>query len=130
MNGYRNDGAPFSANHGRRSSLYRHQSSTLYSSFGDDEEVDENSAARTQREQGQEAVGLRRLREDPRMEVESEEEDDMSDADERTKLRSGSGMNAKMRSGGSSGVNRQLINGVANADGVNRRNGSPLKSPR
>ncbi|EJD05516.1 DUF803-domain-containing protein [Fomitiporia mediterranea MF3/22] len=74
IGGYRPDGAPHSAGFGRHSSLYRHQTSTLYSAFEEDGELEEP---------GREAVGLRRLREEP-----EETDDDFSDADERTRLRS------------------------------------------
>ncbi|KAF8872421.1 magnesium transporter NIPA-domain-containing protein [Infundibulicybe gibba] len=58
--------APRPNGHGRRSSLYRAQTSTLFNAFEEDE-------------QGSESVGLHQLRE------ESEDEDE--DADERTRLR-------------------------------------------
>jgi len=77
--GYGPDDVPYSAAHGRRSSLYRQQSSTLFNAFGDDDE-----------ELG-ESVGLARLREEP-----GEDDDDDDEPvpyggvaeDERTLLRS------------------------------------------
>ncbi|KAI0646630.1 DUF803-domain-containing protein [Trametes meyenii] len=63
-------GAPFSPAHGRRSSLYRHQSQALFNAFEDDE--DEYAEGR---------VGLNTLHEGA--------EDDELEADERTLLRSG-----------------------------------------
>jgi len=65
----RGDGTPRTAGHGRRGSLYRAQSSTLFNAF----DVEDD--------RGIESVGLHRLRE------EDEVEDD-DDADERTRLRS------------------------------------------
>ncbi|KZS97161.1 DUF803-domain-containing protein [Sistotremastrum niveocremeum HHB9708] len=67
QSGYRPDGAPHSAGHGRRSSLYRAQSSTLFNAF----EEEENA-------------GLQRLDEDD----DELEEDRPFEADERTRLRS------------------------------------------
>jgi len=69
MDGWGDMGTPRSANfgHGRRSSIYRAQTSTLFNTFEEDGDV--------------ENVGLHRLREDPR-------EDEDEDADERTALRS------------------------------------------
>jgi hypothetical protein len=61
--------APSPHGHGRRSSLYRNQSSTLFNAF---EEHDQNGNTA-------ESVGLQRLREE-------ESDDDMEDADERTRL--------------------------------------------
>lgn len=61
---------PRMSGHGRRSSLYRAQSSTLFSAF----EADDDAAARPL-----DSVGLHRLRE--------EDESDGEDADERTRLR-------------------------------------------
>ena len=128
--GYRADGAPFSAGHGRRSSLYRHQSSTLYSAFGEDEE--EAAAAggsSAPNGQGQETMGLRRLREEP--EPEDPSEDEMSDADERTKLRSGGGRSGESARSGASG--RKLQNGKQNGvarSGSRSHSGSPMRSPR
>ncbi|KII91293.1 hypothetical protein PLICRDRAFT_51462 [Plicaturopsis crispa FD-325 SS-3] len=60
----RPDGAPHSAGHGRRSSLYRAQSSTLFNAFEEEEPRD--------------SLALEQLR----------EEDDEDEADERTHLRS------------------------------------------
>ncbi|KAL5498586.1 hypothetical protein ACEPAH_1940 [Sanghuangporus vaninii] len=74
VNGYRVDGSPFSAGHGRHSSLYRHQTSTLYNAFEEDDELEGP---------GRETVGLRSLHEEP-----EEDDDELSDADERTGLRS------------------------------------------
>ncbi|KAF9457921.1 magnesium transporter NIPA-domain-containing protein [Collybia nuda] len=62
--------APPARGHGRRSSLYRNQTSTLFNAF---EEHDQNGDA-------PESVGLQRLRE------EEESDDDDLDADERTRL--------------------------------------------
>lgn len=76
----RTDGIPLSAGHGRRSSLYRHQSRTLFSAFGDEDDELE----------GRNAAGLQRLREEPEEETDREQEtDDLSEPDERTGLRSG-----------------------------------------
>lgn len=81
-------GGPNSAGHQRRGSLYRHQTSTLFSAFGEDDELEGS---------GREAVSLQRLREEPEPrdddddadegESEEDEDDDASDADERTHLR-------------------------------------------
>ncbi|EMD34727.1 hypothetical protein CERSUDRAFT_116922 [Gelatoporia subvermispora B] len=60
-------GAPLSTRHGRHSSLYRAQSTTLFNAFEEDE--------------GADAVGLSRLQEADR------EDDELSEADERTHLR-------------------------------------------
>ncbi|PAV20420.1 hypothetical protein PNOK_0304700 [Pyrrhoderma noxium] len=65
-------GVPYSAGHGRRSSIYRHQTNTLFNAFGDDDELEGS---------GREAVGLQQLREQT-----EEGDDDLSDADERTQL--------------------------------------------
>lgn len=73
---YRPDGAPYSAGHGRHSSLYRHQTSTLYSAFDEDDELEGS---------GRETVGLQRLRGVPEGE---DLDDELSDADERTHLQS------------------------------------------
>lgn len=70
----------FSAGHGRRGSLYRHQSSTLFNAFEEDEVGAE----------GVESVGLHQLRELPGEEDEDEhdvDDDADDDADERTLLR-------------------------------------------
>lgn len=111
VNGYRADGAPFSAGHGRRSSLYRHQTSTLYNAFEEDDELEGSG-------RGHETLGLRRLREEPE---EEEIEDDLSDADERTGLRSA--------------VGRRERNGDARLQSVRRESSrshssSPRLSPR
>lgn len=58
---------PRTAGHGRRSSLYRQQTSTLFNSFEGEEDVGDN-------------VGLHQLRE------EDESDDESVDADERTHL--------------------------------------------
>ncbi|KAH7910664.1 magnesium transporter NIPA-domain-containing protein [Hygrophoropsis aurantiaca] len=63
----RPDGVLHSAGHGRRSSIYRAQSSTLFNAFEEEETRD--------------AVPLSQLRES------EDEDDDDSDADERTRLR-------------------------------------------
>ncbi|KAH8116034.1 DUF803-domain-containing protein [Phellopilus nigrolimitatus] len=73
--GFRGDGAPYPSGHAHRGSLYRHQTSTLFNAFGDDDELEGT---------GREAVGLRRLRE----ESDEEADHDLSDSDERTQLRS------------------------------------------
>lgn len=65
---------PRSTGHGRRSSLYRAQSSTLFNAFDGDDDV-----------RPSESMGLQQLKE----EDETEEEDDAYDADERTRLRNG-----------------------------------------
>lgn len=64
----RADGALNSSGHGRRSSLYRAQSTTLFNAFEEDEE---------------DAVALGELHED--------DEDDEDEADERTRLNNGNG---------------------------------------
>ncbi|TFK41424.1 magnesium transporter NIPA-domain-containing protein [Crucibulum laeve] len=91
--------------HGRQSSLYRQQSSTLFSAFGDEEE------------HGVESVGLQRLRED------SEEDDD--DSDERTLLNSNTKGKGRANGGASGSVSphtsRTPVNGVLN--GTGHRNG-------
>ena len=71
--GYGDDGVPHSATHGRRSSLYRHQSGVLFNAFDDggDDRI-------------RETVGLSDLREDS----EGEDEFDRDDADERSHLHS------------------------------------------
>lgn len=62
---YGPDGTPTSATHGRRSSLYRQQSSTLFNAFGDDE-LDDGELG--------ESVSLTRLREEPGEDEEDEDE--------------------------------------------------------
>ncbi len=64
--GYDPDGAPYSATHGRHSSLYRQQSSTLFNAFGDDDELGDAEIG--------ESVGLTRLREEPGEEDDEEDE--------------------------------------------------------
>jgi len=77
------DGALRSAGHGRRSSLYRMQSSTLFSAFEDGEE-----------DAGHHSNGaLPRLRE----EDEDEDDDDGVEADERTRLRNSHAAKAQMQ---------------------------------
>lgn len=70
------DGAPRSARHGRQSSIYRAQSSTLFNAFEEDDEGDHppNSG------------GLPRLREEDE-EEEDDDNDDGVEADERSTLR-------------------------------------------
>ncbi|OBZ77613.1 putative magnesium transporter NIPA4 [Grifola frondosa] len=67
---YRPDAPPNSAGHGRRSSLYRAQSTTLFNAFEEDDGLGDS-------------VGLSQL-----PEAEEEGEDDELEADERTHLRS------------------------------------------
>ena len=67
----RSDGVPHSAGHGRQSSLYRAQSTTLFSAFEED---------------GVTSMALSRLRESEEEGDEGVEDD--SDADERTRLHS------------------------------------------
>lgn len=74
---YRTDPPLSAGGNARRSSLYRHQSSTLFNAFGDDEDDEFDGRPR-------EEVGLQRLREEPEMEDEGE----LSEVDERTHLRS------------------------------------------
>ncbi|KAI5121133.1 hypothetical protein M0805_002805 [Coniferiporia weirii] len=69
------DGNAYPAAHGRRNSLYRHQTSTLFSAFDEDDELEGS---------GREVVGMHRLREEP----DEDGNDDLSDADERTRLHS------------------------------------------
>lgn len=79
-------GVPFSPVHGRRSSLYRIQTQTLFSAFGEDEYEygDADGAARH-------GVGLNTLHEGA--------EDDELEADERTHLRSGRRHGSRSHSG-------------------------------
>ncbi|THH04902.1 hypothetical protein EW145_g5186 [Phellinidium pouzarii] len=97
------DGGLYS-NHTRRSSLYRHQTSTLFSAFGEDDELEGS---------GRETMGLHRLREEP-----DEEDDDLSDSDERTHLR------LENRSAGR-GVPPQHVR-----EGERSHSNSPRLSPR
>lgn len=76
--GYGPDGTPTSAAHGRRSSLYRQQSSTLFSAFGDDDELGDGELG--------ESVGLTRLREEPGEDEEDEDEHNGVAEDQRTLL--------------------------------------------
>lgn len=107
LSGYRADGAPFSAGHGRHSSLYRHQTSTLYSAFEEDDELEGP---------GRETVGLRSLREEP----EDDDDDEMSDADERTGLRSAR-LKRRPENGQVSSIRRENSRSHSN---------SPRSSPR
>jgi len=75
VEGGRSEGAPPRMNHGRRSSLYRPQASTLFNAF----EVDENISR-------QENVGLHQLREED--EYDENHSDNENDANELTLLRS------------------------------------------
>ncbi|KAI0824890.1 DUF803-domain-containing protein [Trametes gibbosa] len=68
-------GVPFSPAHGRRSSLYRNQTQTLFNAFEEDEEYADGDVAPLR------GVGLNTLHEGA--------EDDELEADERTHLRSG-----------------------------------------
>jgi hypothetical protein len=75
--------SPASMSHGRRSSIYRAQSATLFNSFG------------LARETPTENVALEEMREEEEVDDENENDDDDDDdddgADERTHLRSGKG---------------------------------------
>lgn len=73
---YRTDPPLSAGGHARRSSLYRHQTSTLFNAFGDDDDEFDGRP--------REEVGLQRLREEPEMEDDGE----LSEVDERTHLRS------------------------------------------
>ncbi|KAF5389676.1 hypothetical protein D9757_006045 [Collybiopsis confluens] len=68
-------GSPLRPTHGRRSSLYRSQTSTLFNAFDGPED-----------DRGQEHVGLHQLREED--EYGDEHDDDDDDANEMTRLRS------------------------------------------
>ena len=108
LSGYRPDGTPYSAGHGRRSSLYRHQSTTLYDAFEEDDELEGS---------GHEAVGLRRLREESE---EGDVDDDLSDVDERTRLRA----KEMVQNGHVHGVRREGSRSHSNSPGMSPRPGN------
>lgn len=103
--------------HGRQSSLYRAQSSTLFSAF----EEDELEAAEHAQGLGQgEHVGLYRL--DDVSEVEDEGDDEDDDADERTRLK-GARRKGAVNGGAGSPVNGRHPN--TNTSRSPRGGGSP-----
>ncbi|RDB30430.1 putative magnesium transporter NIPA3 [Hypsizygus marmoreus] len=93
--------APSPHGHGRRSSLYRNQTNTLYSAFDEHEE------------HGSEAVGLHQLREEG-----ESDDDDVLDADERTRLKKTipPPMNGALQSGSRSNSHSPIPSRPASTD--------------